>query len=161
MSARDDALVDVQVAPGLKGVPAPADIAGWVDSALSELGETRAVTVSLSIVDERESRRLNRDYRGKDKPTNVLSFPMGLDVASPPGEPLLLGDIVLCAPVVAAEAATQSKAAADHWAHLVVHGVLHLAGYDHVDDAEAADMERLEKSILAKGGIADPYIARD
>ena len=161
MSAHDDERVEVQVAPGLADVPAPADIAGWVDSVLAELGESRDVTVSLSVVDEGESRRLNRDYRGKDRPTNVLSFPMGLDVASPPGEPLLLGDIVLCAPVVAAEAVAQSKAAADHWAHLVVHGVLHLAGYDHVDDAEAADMERLEKSILAKGGIADPYIARD
>ena len=157
MSARDDALVDVQVAPGLSNVPPPAELASWVESALDGIDESRHVSVSVSVVDEAESRRLNRDYRGKDKPTNVLSFPMHFDVAPPTGEPLLLGDIVLCGPVVVAEAAAQAKPIEDHWAHLVV---LHLAGYDHVDDAGASEMEQLETRILSSRGVADPYIAR-
>ena len=161
MTARDDALIDVRIAPDLDGVPTPDDLSTWVIAALDGLDEHRHVSVSVNVVDEEESRRLNRDYRGKDRPTNVLSFPMQFDVAPPPGEPLLLGDVVRCGPVVAAEAAAQAKVAADHWAHLVVHGVLHLAGYDHVDDAGAAAMEALEKAILARGGVADPYIARD
>ena len=164
MTACDDAplrvQVDVQVAPGLAGVPASSALASWVESALDAIDEPRDVSVSVSVVDETESRRLNRDYRGKDRPTNVLSFPMQFDVAPPPGEPLLLGDIVLCAPVVVAEAAAQAKPVDDHWAHMVVHGVLHLAGYDHIDAAGASAMEQLEKHILLRGGVADPYIAR-
>lgn len=165
MTAREAApagpQVDVQIAPGLSDVPAPDELASWVESALGGIDASRDVSVSVSVVDETESRRLNRDYRGKDRPTNVLSFPMQFDVAPPAGEPLLLGDIVLCGPVVVAEAAAQAKPVADHWAHMVVHGVLHLAGYDHTKDADAREMEGLERHILSRRGVADPYIARD
>lgn len=102
-------------------------------------------------------RSLNCAFRGKDKPTNVLSFPAG-DVAGLPADaPLPLGDIVICAGVVGAEAAAQGKTEDDHWAHMLVHGTLHLLGFDHETDAEAADMEALETRILGEHGIADPY----
>lgn len=108
----------------------------------------------IRIVDEAESRRLNHDYRGKDKPTNVLSFPF----EAPPGVPIdHLGDLVVCAPVVAREAAEQGKALDDHWAHMIVHGLLHLMGYDHQNDREAEEMESLEVETLARLGISDPY----
>jgi probable rRNA maturation factor len=112
--------------------------------------------LTIRVVDEAEGRELNRRWRERDYATNVLSFPAdGLaDIA-----PDLLGDIVLCAPVVAAEAAEQGKAVADHWAHLTVHGVLHLLGFDHEDDAAAAIMEDHERAILAGLGVADPYRA--
>ncbi|MBA3981050.1 MAG: rRNA maturation RNase YbeY, partial [Alcanivorax sp.] len=104
------------------------------------------------------SQALNHDYRGKDAPTNVLSFPFempeGLTLS---GDELILGDIALCADVIAREATEQGKPAAHHWAHMVVHGVLHLLGYDHVADDDAADMEALEVTILAGLGIPDPY----
>ena len=161
MNAGTASLVDVNITEGLAGIPDRETLTRWVQLALGAIDEQRPVSVSLSVVDEEESRRLNREFRDKDKSTNVLSFPMDFDVAPPPDEPLLLGDIVICGPVVAREAQEQGKAAADHWAHMVTHGVLHLAGYDHVDDGEAAVMERLEKKILALGGIDDPYIARD
>jgi probable rRNA maturation factor len=108
----------------------------------------------LRLVDRSESESLNSRYRGKGGPTNVLSFAADLpeEVALP-----LLGDIVICAPLVAEEAAGQGKAERDHWAHLVVHGVLHLLGYDHQDPAEAQRMEKLEVEILNQLGIADPY----
>jgi len=102
-------------------------------------------------------RGLNRDYRGKDKPTNVLSFPAGQVAGLPDAEPVPLGDIVVCADVVSDEAATQEKAPADHWAHMLVHGTLHLLGFDHEDETDAATMEALETRILAAGGVADPY----
>lgn len=112
------------------------------------------VEVSLRFVDDETIRELNRDYRGKDKPTNVLSFPF----EAPPGVPTtLLGDLVICAPVVAAEAAEQGKPLTAHWAHMVVHGVLHLLGYDHIDDADAEIMEGLEVEILAGLGVPNPY----
>ncbi len=112
------------------------------------------VELTLRVVDEAEARELNLRWRERDYATNVLSFPAdGLaDIA-----PDLLGDIVLCAPVVAAEAATQGKRVADHWAHLTVHGVLHLLGFDHEDEQAAAIMEEHERAILAGLGIADPY----
>ena len=106
-----------------------------------------------------ESQALNREYRGKDKPTNVLSFPSELPeevLDSLPREPL--GDIIICVPVVFAEAAEQGKAARDHWAHLTVHGVLHLLGFDHIEDDEAEEMEGLEIRVLAGLGIANPYL---
>ena len=113
-----------------------------------------ATELSIRIVDIAEGRALNRDYRGKDYATNVLSFPAEL----PPGVSLpLIGDLAICAPVVAREAAEQGKDPRDHWAHMTVHGVLHLLGYDHIQDNEAEAMEALETRILAGLGIADPY----
>jgi probable rRNA maturation factor len=112
--------------------------------------------VSVRIVDTEEGQALNLQYRGRDYATNVLSFPVEL----PPGVNLpLIGDLVICAPVVAREAAEQGKKPADHWAHLTIHGTLHLLGYDHIDEAEAETMEALETRVLAGLGIADPYIA--
>jgi probable rRNA maturation factor len=122
------------------------------------------VEISMVLTDDATVRGLNRDWRGKDKPTNVLSFAALDDEDAPrvPGAPLLLGDIVLAFETCRAEAAEQNKLLSDHLSHLVVHGVLHLLGYDHEDDeAEAEEMERLEAAILARFGIADPYAAAD
>src|SRR5690606_7773710 len=114
----------------------------------------RATELSIRIVDDAEARALNRDYRNRDYATNVLSFPADL----PPGITVpLIGDIVLCAPVIAREAQEQGKALGDHYAHLAIHGVLHLLGFDHGTDAEAARMEALETRILAGLGIGNPY----
>jgi probable rRNA maturation factor len=136
------------------GVPAPASFRRWVEAALRGARRRKATELSIRIVDTAEGRALNRDYRGKDYATNVLSFPVEL----PPGVDLpLIGDLAICAPVVAREAAEQGKDPRDHWAHMTVHGVLHLLGYDHIEDAEAEAMEALETRILAGLGIADPY----
>lgn len=136
------------------GVPAPASFRRWVEAALRGARRRKATELSIRIVDTAEGRALNRDYRGKDYATNVLSFPAEL----PPGVDLpLIGDLAICAPVVAREAAEQGKDPRDHWAHMTVHGVLHLLGYDHIEDAEAEAMEALETRILAGLGIADPY----
>jgi probable rRNA maturation factor len=122
--------------------------------------------LSLVLADDAELRALNRRYRGQDKPTNVLSFPAldhpsaGSQPALPPGAPLLLGDVVLAFETVAGEAEAQGKPLGDHLAHLVVHGVLHLLGYDHEVPAEAERMEALETAILAGLGIPDPYRMR-
>jgi probable rRNA maturation factor len=113
------------------------------------------MTVRLS--GDRDVRRLNHDFRGKDKSTNVLSFPAG-DAVGPRDAPLLLGDIVIAYGTVAREAVAQGKSIRDHLLHLVVHGVLHLLGHDHVRPAEAKRMERLETELLAGFGIADPYV---
>lgn len=114
--------------------------------------------ITVRIVEEAEISRLNADYRGKDGPTNVLSFPF----LAPPGIPVdefagSLGDLVICASVVEKEAAQQNKQAMQHWAHMIVHGTLHLLGYDHQKEQEAKNMERLETTILAEMGYPDPY----
>ncbi|GBG15551.1 probable rRNA maturation factor [Novimethylophilus kurashikiensis] len=106
--------------------------------------------VALRIVDETEGRELNRDYRGKDYATNVLTFPLEDD-------PILIGDIVLCAPVVEKEATEQGKSLEAHYAHLFIHGMLHMQGYDHENDADAEEMEALETQIVTKLGYPDPY----
>jgi len=108
----------------------------------------------VRIVDEAEITALNRQYRGKDGATNVLSFPFEAMAGVETGQ---LGDVVICAPVVAAEAVTQGKSLQAHWAHIVMHGVLHLLGYDHHRDAEAQEMEALETRLLASLGFPDPY----
>ena len=114
----------------------------------------RSAELSIRLVDSTEGRELNRQYRSKDYATNVLSFPVEL----PPGIKLpLLGDLVICAPVVAREAAEQDKKRRDHYAHLTVHGVLHLLGQDHEIETDAERMEAIERRILAGLGIADPY----
>ena len=136
------------------GVPSAASFRQWVNAALAGARRRKPAELSIRIVDTAEGRELNRDYRGKDYATNVLSFPTEL----PPGVQLpLIGDLAICAPVVAREAAEQGKPARHHWAHMTVHGVLHLLGYDHIVEAEAEAMEALETRILAKLGIADPY----
>jgi probable rRNA maturation factor len=117
------------------------------------------VELSIVLADDATVRGLNRDWRGKDAPTNVLSF-ASLDDEDAPvveGAPLLLGDVILAYETCAAEALDQGKPLADHFSHLVVHGVLHLLGYDHMDDDEAAEMEALETTLLAALGIPDPY----
>ena len=106
--------------------------------------------LTVRIVDEAEGRALNADYRGKDYPTNVLTFDYAV-------EPVVLADLVLCAPVVAQEALSQGRDLRAHYAHLLVHGALHALGWDHEDDAEAADMQALEACILATLGVDDPY----
>ena len=143
--------VTVQVAGDWPGLPGEQDINRWVEAAL---GERHDAELTVRIVGRAESRRLNRSFRGKDRATNVLSFPSDLPDAI---ELPLLGDIVVCAPLVAEEATAQGKPMAAHWAHLVIHGVLHLLGYDHQDEDEAGRMEALEISLLAGFGIADPY----
>ena len=148
----------VHVSYGLlrKGLPAAASVRRWVEAALA--GQRRAIELSVRYVDSDEGRALNRDYRGKDYATNVLSFPVEL----PPGvRSPLLGDLVICAPVVALEALGQDKPLAHHHAHLVVHGVLHLLGMDHErSEAEADAMEARERTILGRLGIPDPYAER-
>jgi probable rRNA maturation factor len=141
-----------------KGVPSAASFRTWTDAALRGAKRRKATELSIRIVDTDEGRALNRDYRGKDYATNVLSFPVEL----PPGITLpLIGDLAICAPVVAREAKEQGKVPRDHWAHMTVHGVLHLLGFDHIEDAEAETMEALETRILAGLGIADPYAVED
>ena len=147
-------LVSVSYAVGRAAVPSPASFRQWVAAALKGAGRRQPAEVAIRLVDEAEGQALNREYRGKDYATNVLSFPAEL----PPGVDLpLIGDLAICAPVVVREAAEQGKRPRDHWAHLTVHGTLHLLGYDHMEDAEAEAMEALETRILAGLGIGDPY----
>ena len=137
-----------------KGVPLTRSFARWINAIPELRRRRRMVEVNILVVGEDEGRAFNRQYRGRDYATNVLSFPY---------EPLpnektgLLGDLVICAPVVAREAAEQGKALRDHWTHMTLHGVLHLLGHDHEDDADAERMEALERRILASLGVPDPY----
>lgn len=140
-----------------KGLPAAASFRKWVAAALK--GRIREADLAIRLVDSKEGRALNRHYRGRDYATNVLSFPADMPEGLPEGVKLpLLGDLVICAPVVAREAREQKKALNDHYAHLTVHGVLHLLGWDHEDEREAECMEQLEREILATLGVADPYL---
>ncbi len=145
--------LDLQLAcENAEGMPQAADFQRWLDAAILPFQEEAEVTVRL--VDEAESQELNHTYRGKDKPTNVLSFPF----ECPPGIELpLLGDLVICRQVVESEATEQGKPLMAHWAHMVVHGSLHLLGYDHIEDDEAEEMEALEIEFLAALGYANPY----
>ena len=120
----------------------------------------RPWTLTLLLADDAELKALNHDFRGKAKPTNVLSFPAGDDLPVPRQEPVNLGDIAIALTVTAAESRKQGKRLADHLGHLTVHGVLHLFGYDHLDDSQAHDMESLERTVLARYGISDPYFLR-
>ncbi|GHD74941.1 endoribonuclease YbeY [Luteimonas padinae] len=150
--------LDVSVGYALPraGIPAAVSFRKWVAAALS--GRIREADLAIRLVDAKEGRALNRHYRGRDYATNVLSFPADLPEGLPEGVRLpLLGDLVLCAPVVAREAREQGKPLAAHYAHLTVHGTLHLLGWDHGNDVEAEAMEQLEREILAGLGIDDPY----
>lgn len=131
------------------GIPSASSLRAWASTTLGPL----TGDLTIRIVDEAESQELNRRYRGKDKSTNVLSFAYDGDMLDVP----LLGDIVICGPVVQREAAEQGKQTRAHWAHLVVHGCLHLLGYDHVQESEAEVMEARERKILAGMGFPDPY----
>jgi probable rRNA maturation factor len=153
-AASSSHVVHVNYGVARTGLPSTVSFRRWADAALAGAKRRKSAELAIRIVGTREGRRLNRDYRDKDYATNVLSFPMEL----PPGVTLpLIGDLAICAPVVAREATEQGKRVRDHWAHMTVHGVLHLLGYDHIDDAEAEAMEALETRILARLGIADPY----
>lgn len=146
--------LDVGVSYGLprKGLPAATSFRKW--AAAAARGRIRKADLAIRVVDEKEGRALNHHYRGKDYATNVLSFPADL----PEGVDLpLLGDLVICAPVVAREAREQGKDLAAHYAHLTVHGVLHLLGLDHEDEREAEAMEQIEREVLAGLGLPDPY----
>jgi len=150
--------LDVSVGYALPraGLPAAVSFRKWVAAALA--GRIREADLAIRLVEDAEGRALNRHYRGKDYATNVLSFPADLPEGLPEGVRLpLLGDLVLCAPVIAREAREQGKPLAAHYAHLTVHGTLHLLGWDHGDDVEAEAMEQLEREILAGLGIGDPY----
>jgi len=143
--------LEVQRATSFEPLPDDRQFECWVSAALQRTGE---VILTIRVVDREEMRALNMRYRGKDSATNVLSFPAEVpaEVELP-----LLGDIVLCAPLVADEAQAQDKPVEAHWAHLTVHGVLHLLGHDHQDARDAEAMEGLEVRILESLGIGDPY----
>ena len=137
--------LSVQYACNKEGLPLRADFVRWARAALVGGGE-----IAIRLVDAEEGRELNKEYRGKDYATNVLSFPYEY-------EPRTVGDLVLCPEVVAREAAEQGKTLAAHYAHLTVHGILHLQGWDHEEDEHAEAMENEERRHLAALGIADPY----
>lgn len=145
-------LVSVQSRVGRKGIPTTASFDAWVRAALR--GRHRSRQVNIALFDEREGRDLNRRYRGKDCATNILSFayePLPGERTGP------LGDLAICVPVVVREALEQGKPLRHHYAHLTIHGVLHLAGYEHEAERDAARMEGLERRILATLRIPDPY----
>ena len=146
----------IQNASASSRVPAKADVTHWAAAALE--GRRKRARLSLRILDEEESADLNGRYRGKAGPTNVLSFPF----EAPPGLPnplSLIGDLAICAPVVEREAVEQGKSLEAHWAHMIVHGILHLLGHDHLDEVEAQEMEALETRILEELGFPAPYEA--
>lgn len=144
--------LDLQIASDGQA-PSLAQLQQWCALALRQ--RTADSELTIRLVDETEGRELNNTWRHKDYPTNVLSFPA--DVPEGLLDIPLLGDLVICVPVVEREAAEQGKSLEAHWAHLVIHGCLHLLGYDHIDDAEAEEMEGLEQNLLAELGHPDPY----
>lgn len=146
----DEARIAVQYAFARRGVPAPASFRRW--AALALAGTPGKVVVR--VVGAAESARLNRQYRGRDGATNVLSFPAP---PLPDGGRPLLGDLAIAAPVVVREAVAQGTPARAHWAHLTIHGCLHLLGYDHQNESEAHEMEARERELLAELGYPDPY----
>lgn len=146
--------LDLQIASTATNLPTNDNLTAWVTCALQPYNKPFELTIR--IVEIAESQQLNLTYRQKDKPTNVLSFPFEV----PEGIALdLLGDLVICADVVAQEAKEQHKALNDHWAHMVIHGCLHLLGFDHIEDTDAQEMEALEIALLAQLNISNPYIA--
>ena len=148
-------IIDLQIACEQEsGLPIAEQIEQWATAAVQP--QSDEVEMTVRIVDEAESHELNLNYRGKDRPTNVLSFPFECpdEVELP-----LLGDLVICRQVVEREAQEQDKPVMAHWAHMVVHGSLHLLGYDHIEDDEAEEMESLETQIMTGLGFADPYLS--
>ena len=148
-------IIDLQIACEQEsGLPTAQQIEQWATAAVQP--QSDEVEMTVRIVDEAESHELNLNYRGKDRPTNVLSFPFECpdEVELP-----LLGDLVICRQVVEREAQEQDKPVMAHWAHMVVHGSLHLLGYDHIEDDEAEEMESLETQIMIGLGFVDPYLS--
>jgi len=146
--------VQLEVQRALDAGPGAAEIQSWVEAVLKYQQQDN-VELSIRIVDEVESAALNKQYRGKDSPTNVLSFACELPVEL---EMNLLGDLLICAPVVEREAREQSKSTEAHWAHMLVHGVLHLLGFDHLNADDAQNMEKREIAILEQLGFSNPYL---
>ncbi len=158
--------IDLQNPNQYKSVPEQADIKLWCEASIQNDTKTRAfkelLTIVVRVVDIEESAALNLTYRNKNGPTNVLSYPnqiddFMLDIPELKEQNSHIGDLVICAPLVKQEAAEQNKAIISHWAHLIVHGVLHLQGYDHLNDIEANEMESLEITILEQFGFDNPY----
>jgi probable rRNA maturation factor len=147
--------LDVQLAvENENDLPTEEQLSTWVSAALLKRTEHEEPELTIRIVDEAESQELNNEYRGKDKPTNVLSFPF----EAPAHVPIpLLGDLIVCKQVVEREAIEQAKTLTSHWAHMIVHGCLHLLGYDHIEDEEAEEMEGIERVIMNELGFEDPY----
>lgn len=146
-------ILDLQLASDTYSLPGEDDISRWLGTVLARLNIEQA-EITVRIVDEEESQQLNHEYRGKNKPTNVLSFPF-----EAPAEIELdfIGDLVICAPVVMKEASEQNKAEMHHWAHMIIHGCLHLLGYDHLEESDAQEMESIEINLLQQLDIDDPY----
>ena len=149
--------LDLQVATLAADLPSEAQFRSWCETALRQ--RTADSELTIRLVDEAEGLELNHTYRQRDYATNVLSFPA--DVPDGMLDIPLLGDLVICVPVVEREANEQGKTREAHWAHLVIHGCLHLLGYDHIEDAEAEEMEALERQLLAELGHPDPYADED
>lgn len=148
---------EIQRATTSINVPGDDQFELWINAVPAEEGVNYALTIR--IVDESEAQRFNREYRDRDYATNVLSFPAELPEGLPEQvRQSQLGDLLICAPVVAREALEQNRPEPDHWAHLTIHGLLHLLGYDHEKPDEAVVMESAETEILAKLGIPDPYV---
>lgn len=162
MQSASTSVIDLQLESTAADLPTEQDFQRWADAALAAADHKGGAEITVRIVDEAEGRDLNHEYRERDYATNVLSFPSELpaellEALRKEMDVLPLGDLVICAPVVAREATEQGKPLQDHWAHLTVHGVLHLLGFDHIEDEEAEDMEARETQVLAGLGIADPY----
>jgi len=145
--------LDLQIASESKVLPTKQQFQLWVDTALTPYN--KAFELTIRLVEVQESQQLNQQYRGKDKPTNVLSFPFEVPEEI---ELDLLGDLIICTKVVEQEAKQQHKVLHTHWAHLVIHGCLHLLGYDHINEQDAEEMEKLEVQLLSTLNISDPYI---
>jgi probable rRNA maturation factor len=144
--------LDLQIACEWENLPSQSQFEAWANAALQTLKPDAELTIRIS--ESQESQQLNHQYRGKNKPTNVLSFPFEV----PPGIELpLIGDLIICPEVVLREALEQEKSFHDHFAHMVIHGCLHLMGYDHITSEEADEMETFEKTLLSDLNIADPY----
>lgn len=144
--------LDIQIATESGNYPSEQQFQQWVDTVLSDQSQDSEIVIRL--VDDTESAELNQQYRHKQGPTNILSFPFD----APDGVEMdLLGDLVICAPLIDREAKEQNKLPEHHWAHITIHGVLHLLGYDHIEEAEAEEMESLEIKLLNMLNIANPY----
>ena len=145
--------LEIQLATSYADYPSEQQFQLWLDTVLQEDDQDSEIVIRL--VDDQESAELNQQYRHKQGPTNILSFPF----EAPDGfDTDLLGDLVICTPLIALKAQQQNKQLFDHWAHITIHGVLHLLGYDHIDDAEAEEMEALEIKILSRLNINNPYL---
>ncbi|MGM7447559.1 rRNA maturation RNase YbeY [Idiomarina sp. ST20R2A10] len=154
-----DLTLDYQLADGITNAPEENAVHNWVSATLDYLKkDDKAVELTVRIAASEEAQQLNNEFRNKDYATNVLSFPFNSPVELPV---TLLGDLVICQSVVEREAEEQQKSAIDHWTHMVIHGTLHLLGYDHIEDDEAEEMEQIERNILASLGISDPYQTAD